>query len=410
MTASQVANMACEMLAAVRQGAPGMDQMLKMCLSDSVVVSALAHRKLLVEGRDDVIQALVTGALVGRQSGVPQAEPIARVVAECRAGGGGEAPLSMAMDVYAGGKSPFAVLAKQGGGTSLVVFRARKSQIDHIWVGDCGAGAKMLCGSKESLLNSPSWRDFSLAVSLSLSAPAEVTFILNNYTKTVDGAGLGIGSETCAETWTEDVVARTDAELRAAEEARHKEQLEKSLAALDKVVPHLSNDKKLAKAAPIFLNMLKSELRLETAAAVVKAAGAAFGGGYERVGLDDTLKDVEMAKNARAARQVLKEAAELLVDKKDVLLQGCRGEVDVAALLEAWKLQHVTAELLRTDDTFQVSRPRSLSALGPDPRVHTCCVLRLLLRARAYAMGWGAPHACRPERFTPDCCLCGLVR
>jgi hypothetical protein len=44
MTASQVANMVCEMLAAVRQGAPGMDKMLKMCFSESMVVSTLAQR------------------------------------------------------------------------------------------------------------------------------------------------------------------------------------------------------------------------------------------------------------------------------------------------------------------------------------------------------------------------------
>jgi hypothetical protein len=39
----------------------------------------------------------------------------------------------------------------------------------------------------------------------------------------------------------------------------------------------LESDKKLAKAAPIFLNMLKSETREETADAVIKAATAALG-------------------------------------------------------------------------------------------------------------------------------------
>ena len=39
----------------------------------------------------------------------------------------------------------------------------------------------------------------------------------------------------------------------------------------------LESDKKLAKAAPIFLSMLKSETREETADAVIKAATAALG-------------------------------------------------------------------------------------------------------------------------------------
>lgn len=46
MTASQIANMISEMLAAVRQGAPGMDKMLKMCFSESMVVSTLAQRHM----------------------------------------------------------------------------------------------------------------------------------------------------------------------------------------------------------------------------------------------------------------------------------------------------------------------------------------------------------------------------
>ena len=78
MTASQVANMISEMLASVRQGAPGMDQMLKMCLSEHVAVSTLAKRQHLIAGRDAVIEALVTGALVGKAKGLQQAEPIAR--------------------------------------------------------------------------------------------------------------------------------------------------------------------------------------------------------------------------------------------------------------------------------------------------------------------------------------------
>ncbi len=39
----------------------------------------------------------------------------------------------------------------------------------------------------------------------------------------------------------------------------------------------LESDKKLAKAAPIFLSMLKSETREETADAVIKAATVALG-------------------------------------------------------------------------------------------------------------------------------------
>ena len=128
--------------------------------------SEFLTRQQLLAGRDAVIEALVTGALVARQKGLPQAEPIARVVADATIGGA--QAVSMAMDVYAGGKSPFAVLAAGGGGGSLAVFRARKCQIDHVWVGDCGAGAKMMCGSKESLLNSSTWPAFVRAIRLSL--------------------------------------------------------------------------------------------------------------------------------------------------------------------------------------------------------------------------------------------------
>jgi len=174
MTASQIASMISEMLFAVRQGAPGMvrekcdclhaccdvcvsiymcrsdmclcihanyvslqqDQMLKMCFNENVVVSSLSQRQQLVTGRDKVIGALVTGALIGKSKGLPQAEPIARVVAESVSSDAKDTLVSMALDVYAGGKSPFGVLAPQGGGGSLIVLRARRCQIDAMWVGD----------------------------------------------------------------------------------------------------------------------------------------------------------------------------------------------------------------------------------------------------------------------------------
>lgn len=78
MTASQIANMIAEMLAAVHQGALGMDQMLKMCFSEHIAVSTLSKRQQLVAGRDAVIEALCTGALVAKSRAVQQAEPIAR--------------------------------------------------------------------------------------------------------------------------------------------------------------------------------------------------------------------------------------------------------------------------------------------------------------------------------------------
>jgi hypothetical protein len=171
-----------------------------------------------------------------------------------------------------------------------------------------------------------------------------VTFILNNYSKTVDNAGLGIGSETVNETWEEMLLPETENAIREAEERRKQEQLSKSLAALEKVTPLLENDKKLAKAAPIFLNMLKSEAHAETADAVLKAARAALGGGYLRAGTE-------------AVRPALQEATEVLLEKKDVLLQGCsEATTDVAAELEAWRVQHIVAQLMRTDDTFQYSK------------------------------------------------------
>mmetsp|Transcript_35132 Transcript_35132/g.56756 ORF Transcript_35132/g.56756 Transcript_35132/m.56756 type:complete len:292 (-) Transcript_35132:8-883(-) len=291
MTASQIASMISEMLFAVRQGAPGMDQMLKMCFNENVVVSSLSQRHQLVTGRDKVIGALVTGALIGKSKGLPQAEPIARVVAESVSSDAKDTLVSMALDVYAGGKSPFGVLASQGGGGSLIVLRARRCQIDAMWVGDCGAGAKMMCNSKESFLNSSTWPIFKLAIRLSLQQPllplgetgetvarSVVTCILNNYSKTVDTAGLGIGSETTSETWTEELTAENEAAIKAAEVQRKQAQLLKSLAALEKVTPHLHNDKKIAKAAPIFLNMLKSEAREDTCDAVLTAAKAAQGG------------------------------------------------------------------------------------------------------------------------------------
>lgn len=52
--------------------------MLKMCFSENVAVSTLSKRQQLVTGRDAVIEALVTGALVCKSKGVQQAEPIAR--------------------------------------------------------------------------------------------------------------------------------------------------------------------------------------------------------------------------------------------------------------------------------------------------------------------------------------------
>jgi hypothetical protein len=359
MTASQVAGMMSEMLAAVRQGTLGMDKMLKMCLSESVVVSTLAQRKVIVRGREAVIEALVTGALVARQGGMmQQPEPVARVVAESEAGDGKQAAVSLAMDVYAGGKSPFGVLAAQGGGNSLVVFRARRCQIDRMWVGECGAGAKMLCSTRESLLNSSTWRDFSLVISLSIeltdsppageaTPPTQVTFVLNNYTTTVDATGLGIGSETVSDTWTEGLVGQTEEGLKAAEEQRERLELERSLAALDKVTALLQNDKKVGKAMPILLKMLKSEVRLATGQAVLKAAKAALGGGYERGALEDA-----------QARGVLQEVTEVVLQHKDLLLQANQAETqdDLETIMQGWRLHHVVANLLRTDDTFQFAK------------------------------------------------------
>jgi len=300
MTASQVATMVGEMLAGVYEGAPGMDQMMKMCFAEAVTVCTLSQRQQLMKGRDSVIAALITSALVGKTKGQTQlAEPIARVVAEGLCKNGTNSLVSMALDVYAGGKSPFGALAKGGGGGSLVVFRARRCQIDHIWVGDCGAGAKMMCASKESFINSSTFPAFLMSLRLSLlpdpahahaarpaadehaaladAAPALVTFVVNNYTQSVDKTGLGLGSETLCETWTQELLATTENAIKEAERLRKQEQLDKSLAALAKVTGPLESDKKLAKAAPIFLSMLKSETREETADAVIKAATAALG-------------------------------------------------------------------------------------------------------------------------------------
>jgi hypothetical protein len=206
----------------------------------------------------------------------------------------------------------------------------------------------MMCGSKESLLNSSTWRDFAVAVRLSLpshnTSPYEVAFVLNNYAKTEDKTGLGLGSETVSETWKEDMLPESEEAIREAEVQRKKAQLDKSLAALEKVTPHLENDKKIAKAAPIFLNMLKTELCAETADATIKAARGAFGGGFQRAGTE-------------GVREVLKEGIELLLEKKAVLLAGCsEPSADVEALLEAWRVQHSVSQLLRTDDNFQFAK------------------------------------------------------
>ena len=57
----------------------------------------------------------------------------------------------------------------------------------------------MMCGSKESLLNSTSWRDFAVVLRLSLPSQSasqyQVTFILNNSTL---GFGLPMNISTGA--------------------------------------------------------------------------------------------------------------------------------------------------------------------------------------------------------------------
>jgi hypothetical protein len=257
----------------------------------------------------------------------------------------------------------------------------------------------MMCGSKESLLNSSSWRDFAVALRLSLpsnsnsTSPYEVTFILNNYTKTEDKTGLGIGSETVSDTWSENMLPESEAAIKEAEIRRKQEQLAKSLAAFEKVTPHLENDKKVAKAAPIFLNMLKSELCAETAEATLKAARAAFGGGYLRTGTD-------------AARETLKEAIEALIARKEVLLAGCSEKTsDVESQLDAWRLQHSVAHLLRTDDTFQYSKagkdllhvlqslpvpgePAPVGARGIHPSMADAMMACLVVMEAKYTFAW----------------------
>jgi hypothetical protein len=49
-----------------------------MCFSEHIAVSTLSKRQQLVAGRDAVIEALCTGALVAKSRAVQQAEPIAR--------------------------------------------------------------------------------------------------------------------------------------------------------------------------------------------------------------------------------------------------------------------------------------------------------------------------------------------
>jgi hypothetical protein len=71
---------------------------------------------------------------------------------------------------------------------------------------------------------------------LAEAAPALVTFVLNNYTQSVDKAGLGLGSETISETWTQELLATTEDAIKEAERLRKQEQLDKSLAALAKVM------------------------------------------------------------------------------------------------------------------------------------------------------------------------------
>jgi hypothetical protein len=65
-------------------------------------------------------------------------------VAESLSANGREMNLTMAMDVYAKGASPFGVLSGGGGGNSLVVFRGRKCQIEHMFCPSRARPAKSL--------------------------------------------------------------------------------------------------------------------------------------------------------------------------------------------------------------------------------------------------------------------------
>jgi hypothetical protein len=190
MSASQIATIFCEMY---NSGKNGPKQMMRCCVED-IRLSRLSGA-MVYKGKLKFEEALTNVAAASAACG-----PSKMIFIETS----NSSDPSLALHFYLKGKAPGfggRGVEQQDNQThsTVVLYRARKDQLDHVWVAE---DPHNLAGdaSREAITNSSVWEQALEIIRESISA--EPTFHFNDYGASVDTLGLGLGSTSLSEAFT----------------------------------------------------------------------------------------------------------------------------------------------------------------------------------------------------------------